>query len=99
MYLINLHAIPQKESEYFEKVKGAYVSVYIDYADAEGAIELAKYYTQEEAWTVDVVEEEFFEIDNDNELDEEQKEFYDEAKEYGFTMVFNCYESDEEEEE
>ncbi|WP_299623913.1 hypothetical protein [uncultured Tenacibaculum sp.] len=93
MYLINLHAVPTKESEYFEKVVGAYVSVYIDYVDGEGAVQLAKYYTQEEGWIVQNVEEDFFEIENPDELEEDLKQFYDEAKEYGYTMIFNCYES------
>ncbi|AUC14095.1 hypothetical protein BTO06_02485 [Tenacibaculum sp. SZ-18] len=97
MYLINLQAEPKKGTEYYEKVAGAFVSVYIDYADAEGAIHLAKYYTEEEGWKVDNVDDEFFEIEDEKELDKENREFYDEAKEYGYTMVFNCYESDEEE--
>ena len=97
MYLINLQAEPKKGTEYYEKVAGAFVSVYIDYADAEGAIYLAKYYTEEEGWKVDNVDDEFFEIEDEKELDKENREFYDDAKEYGYTMVFNCYESDEEE--
>lgn len=97
MYLINLHAKPKKESEYFDKVAGAFVSIYIDYADAEGAIQLAKFYTEEEGWNVINVDEEFFEIENEKELDEEHQEFYKESKEYGYTIIFNCYESDEEE--
>lgn len=97
MFLINLQAEPKKGSEYYEKVVGAFVSVYIDYLDAEGAIQLAKYYTEEEGWKVNNVDDEFFEIEDEKELDKENREFYDEAKEYGYTMVFNCYESDEEE--
>ncbi|CAL2087880.1 hypothetical protein [Tenacibaculum sp. 190524A05c] len=97
MFLINLQAEPKKGSEYYEKVVGAFVSVYIDYADAEGAIQLAKYYTEEEGWKVNNVDDEFFEIEDEKELDKENREFYDEAKEYGYTMVFNCYESDEKE--
>ena len=52
MFLINLQAEPKKGSEYYEKVVGAFVSVYIDYVDAEGAIQLAKYYTEEEGWNL-----------------------------------------------
>lgn len=97
MYLINLQAKPENDSEYFDKVAGAFVSVYIDYIDGEGAIQLAKFYTEEEGWKVESVDDEFFEIENKEELDEELQEFYNEAKEYGYTMVFNCYESEEEE--
>lgn len=97
MYLINLQAKPKKGTEYYDKIVGAFVSVYIDYVDAEGAIYLAKYYTEQEGWKVENIDDEFFEITNSNELDKEQRECFDEAKEYGFTMVFNAYESDEEE--
>lgn len=93
MYLINLHAVPTQESEYFNELVGAYVSAYIDYADAEGAIQLAKFYTEQEGWAINSIEEEYFVIESEDELETEQKEFYSEAKEYGFTMVFNGYES------
>ncbi|WP_442267333.1 hypothetical protein ACSIGC_06535 [Tenacibaculum sp. ZS6-P6] len=96
MYLINLHAVPKKGTEYFEKVVGAYVSVYIDYIDGEGAIQLAKYYTEQEGWLVQNVEDDFFEIEDPEELEKDYRDYYDEAKEYGYTMVFNCYESVEE---
>lgn len=43
------------------------------------------------------MDDEFFEIDDEKDLDKENREFYDEAIEYGYTMVFNGYESDEEE--
>jgi len=99
MLLINLHAIPESTSEYFGKVIGAYVSVYVDYVDAEGAIQLAKFYTEDEGWKVENIEDEFFEIENAAELDEEQKQFFEEAEEYGYTMIFNCYESEDEGEE
>jgi len=96
MYLINIHAKPTKESDQFDKVVGAYVSIYINYKDINGAFELAKFYTKDEGWEIDEVEEEYFEIDSKDEIEEEEFELYDEALEYGFSMIFNCYESDEE---
>lgn len=98
MFLINLHAVPTKESEYFNEFIGAYVSVYIDYRDVNGVIELALFYAEQEGWVVNNVEEDYYEINTVDDLDDEQKELYDEAKEYGYTMVFNAYESVEEEE-
>ena len=40
MYLINIHAKPTEESDQFDKVLGAYVSVYIDFKDIDGAFYL-----------------------------------------------------------
>ena len=97
MYLINVHAVPTQDSEHFDQFKGAFVSMYIDYADIDGAMHLAKLYVEEEGWNVESIDEEYYDLDSENDIDDDQKEFYTEAKEFGFTMVFNCYENDEEE--
>lgn len=97
MFLFNAHAVPSKESEYFNEVVGAYVSIYIDYADLEGAQKLCKFYIENEGWKMESLEEEYFHINDESELEDDQKEFFEETLEYGYTMVFNCYESDEEE--
>jgi len=96
MYLINIHAKPTKESEQFDKVVGAYVSIYLNYQDIEGAFELAKFYVIEEGWKIDEIEEEYFTIDSKKDIDKEDIELYEEALEYGFSMIFNCYESEDE---
>ena len=95
MYLINIHAKPTKESEQYDEVIGAFVSIYIDYKDLEGAMELAQYYVREEGWKIDEVEEEYYTIDSTEDLDEEDLELYEEALEYGFSMIFNCYETED----
>lgn len=97
MYLINLHAVPTNSSEHFEKIMGAFVSTYIDYKDIDGAVKLAQLYVEDEGWKVGNVEDEYYIINSANELEDEQKEVFDEAKEHGYAMFFNCYESDEEE--
>ena len=98
MYLINIHAKPTKESDQFDKVLGAYVSVYIDFKDIDGAFELAKLYTQEEGWAIDEVEKDYFTFSSkDDIVDDEEIELYDEALEYGYSMIFNCYETEDEE--
>ena len=98
MYLINIHAKPTEESDQFDKVLGAFVSVYVDYKDIDGAFELAKFYTQEEGWAIDEVETEHFTFNSkDDIVDEEEIELYDEAKKYGYAMIFNCYETEDEE--
>ncbi len=94
MFLINALAKPKKSSEHYDEVIGAYVSLYIDYKDIEGALRLAKFYIKDEGWKVTKIEDEYFTLDTINDVDEEQKEFYEEAKEYGYTIVFNCYEEE-----
>ncbi|ALU75693.1 MULTISPECIES: hypothetical protein [Tenacibaculum] len=99
MFLINALAKPKKSSEHYDKVVGAYVSLYIDYKDISGALELAKYYIKDEGWKLTEIEEEYFTLDSINDVDQEQKELYEEAVEYGYTIVFNCYQEEGEEEE
>ncbi|MBA6155918.1 hypothetical protein H3Z83_05210 [Tenacibaculum sp. S7007] len=95
MFLINALAKPKKSSEHYDEVIGAYVSLYIDYKDIEGALKLANFYIKEEGWKVTEIEEEYFSLDSVNDVDEEgQKELYNEALEYGYSIVFNCYEEE-----
>ncbi len=95
MFLINALAKPKKSSEHYDEVIGAYVSLYIDYKDIEGALKLASFYIKEEGWKVTEIEEEYFSLDSVNDVDEEeQKELYNEALEYGYSIVFNCYEEE-----
>lgn len=98
MFLFNLHAVPTKSSEHFNEFVGAYVSVYINYADADGAMQLAKYYVEQEGWVVNNIEDDYYAIESADELEGEQLDLFDEAEQYGFTMVFNAYETAEEEE-
>ncbi len=95
MFLINALAKPKKSSEHYDEVIGAYVSLYIDYKDIEGALKLAKFYIKDEGWKVTEIEEEYFSLDSVNDVEEEeQKELYNEAVEYGYSIVFNCYEEE-----
>ncbi|MFT7330629.1 MAG: hypothetical protein ACI848_000695 [Roseivirga sp.] len=96
MFLINAHAKPTKESDQYDKVIGAYISIYLNYTDIDGAFELAKYYIEEEGWVLDDVEDEYYTINSKSELEDDEQELYDECLEYGFSMIFNCYESEEE---
>lgn len=97
MILINAHAKPTKESEQFGEVIGAYVSVYINFSDVDGAFQLAKYYIDQEGWEIDEMEDEYFTINSKDELEVGEFELHDECMEYGFSMIFNCYESEDEE--
>lgn len=97
MFLINAHAKPTKDSDQFGEVIGAYVSVYVKYSDIDGAFELAKYYIKEEGWTIDELEDEYFTINSKDDLDNDEFELYDDCMSQGFSMIFNCYESEDEE--
>ncbi|WP_299162662.1 hypothetical protein [uncultured Tenacibaculum sp.] len=94
MFLINALAKPKKSSEHYDEVLGAYVSLYIDYKDIEGAIRLAKFYIKDEGWKVTEIEEEYFTLNSVNDVDDDQKELYEDAVEYGYSIVFNCYEEE-----
>jgi hypothetical protein len=94
MFLINALAKPTKNSEQYDEVIGAYVSLYIDYKDIEGAYKLANYYIKSEGWKVTEIEEEYFTLDTVNDVDEDQVELYEEALEYGYSIIFNCFEEE-----
>ena len=94
MFFINALAKPKKTSEHYDEVIGAYVSLYIDYKDIEGAIRLAKFYIKDEGWKVTEIEEEYFTLNSVSEVEDDQKELYKEAIEYGYSIVFNCYEEE-----
>ncbi|WGH75351.1 hypothetical protein P8625_14955 [Tenacibaculum tangerinum] len=96
MFLINALAKPKKSSEHYDEFLGAYVSLYIDYKDIEGAMKLAKFYIKQEHWKVVEIEDEYYTLDAvDDVEDDEQKELYEEAVEYGYSMLFNCYEEED----
>jgi hypothetical protein len=97
MFLINALAKPTKKSDQYDEVIGAYVSLYIDYKDIDGAYRLAKYYIKSEGWKVTEIEKEYFTLDSVTDVDEEHVELYEEALEFGCSMIFNCFEEDEEE--
>ncbi|MFN0727955.1 hypothetical protein [Polaribacter gochangensis] len=94
MFLINALAKPTKKSEQYDEVIGAYVSLYIDYKDIEGAYKLAKYYIKSEGWKVTEIEEEYYTLDTVDDVDEDQAELYEEALEYGYSIIFNCFEEE-----
>ena len=96
MFLINALAKPTKKSEQYGEVIGAYVSLYIDYKDIEGAFRLAKYYIKSEGWKLTELEEEYFTLEGTSDVDEEHLELYEEAQEYGYALIFNCFEEDDE---
>ena len=97
MYQIIAHVKPKKESDKFNEVKGAYAVLFINYKDIDGAFELAKYYIQDDEWEIIELEEEYFVIEKKDEMPDDYEQFYDEVFKYGFSLIFNTYETDEEE--
>lgn len=96
MYQINAHAIPTEQSEKYGRVIGAYVAAYINFADIDGAYELVKYYITANDWKVTEIEDEYAKIESEEDLEEEQLEFYREAKKNGYSLIFYSYESEDE---
>jgi hypothetical protein len=94
MFQINAQVIPSRNSENYGKFAGAYASFYINYADIDGAYELAKYYLTQNEWEIKELEEEYFIIENADEIEEDQVEFYKEAMKDGYSLVLNCYETE-----
>jgi len=97
MFLINALAKPTKKAEQYDEVIGAYVSIYIDYKDIEGAYRLAKYYIKSEGWKATEIEEEYFTLESISDVDDDHIELYKEALEFGCSMIFNCFEEDDDE--
>ncbi len=100
MYHIVLHCAPTQENEeFYGKVIGAYVSVLIDYMDYSGSVVLAKFYVENNAWEILDPEDEFYTFENREDLPEDYQQYFDEVKEFGYSMIFNAYTSPLEEEE
>ena len=92
MYHINIHCKPKKENiEYYEKVIGAYAVILINYKDYDGAMELAKFYVNENGWEIIEIEDEFFTFESSTDLGNDYQEYYDEVIEYGYSMIYNLY--------
>jgi len=97
MFQINAHTIPTKDSDQYDKAVGAYVVVYINFPEIDGAFELAKFYIKENGWKIDELEDQYYVINSEEDIENDQIEFYNEALKDGYSMIFHCYESELEE--
>ena len=93
MYQIVIEAKPNKTSKDFGKYEGAMVVLFIDYKDIDGAFQLARYYVEDNDWTVIEVDEIYYSIDSKEEMDENYQQYFDEIKEYGHSIIYNAYEA------
>lgn len=92
MFHIVIHCKPKESNqEYFGKVIGAYTSILIDYKDYDGAIELSKFYIDQENWEFIEFDEEYFTFETKEDLPEDYQKYFDELKEFGYSIIFNMY--------
>ncbi len=94
MYQIYSHVKPKKTSEYFGKYEGAYATFFINFEDIDGAFVLVKHYLENEEWEVIEIEDEYFKLEDKSEMDVNYIQYFDEALEYGYSIVFNIYEKE-----
>jgi hypothetical protein len=95
MYQINAHVLPTASSDQYGKVENAYAVVFINYADIDGAFELAKYYIVNDGWKIDELEEEYLIFESAEDVEQEYLQFYVEALKDGYSLLYNCYEHDD----
>lgn len=99
MYLFTFTATPDADNEEHQNFDCADVSAWIDYAEAAGAEELARFYIREAGWTPgDLLN--FFELAEEAMAEgDESAEFIREAKEFGHSLLIEAWEEDDSEEE
>ena len=96
MFHIVVHCKPKKENEeFYGKIIGAFATVLIDYKDYEGVIELSKYYVENNGWEILEIQNEYWTFDKKEDLPNEYQKYIDELKEYGYSLIFNMYDSED----
>lgn len=95
MFRINAHTLPTIDSSEFRQAKGAYAVIYINYADIDGAYELARFYIEESGWIVEEMEDEYYKLESPEDVDPEHLSYYKQALEEGYSIIYYCYENDD----
>ena len=100
MYLFVIQATPGPNAEVGDEAErqnigGAYVNCWIDYRDYEGAEHLAIFHVKDRGWIPGEVVE-AYEVEKQAE-NGEYADFISEAREIGYSVLFNCYPPDSEE--
>ena len=92
MFHIVIHCKPKvTNEEYYGKVIGAYASILLDYKDYDGALQLSKFYINEEDWEFIEFDEEYFTFETKEDLPEDYQQYFDELNEFGYSVIFNMY--------
>lgn len=99
MFLFTVTATPNADNDEHQKFDYADVSAWIDYVDAAGAEQLARFYITEAGWIPgDTLS--YFELAEEAMTeDEETYEFVKEAREFGHSLLIEVWEEDDTEEE
>lgn len=96
MYLISAEVKPAPNSKHQQEGhSGAFVNCYINYQDIDGAYALVQYYIEEQEWELKAFEEEYFVLDSLDDVEDEFHQYYQEALEDGYAIVFYIYDWDE----
>jgi len=99
MFLYTFTATPHADNEEHQNFECADVSAWIDFVEAAGAEELARFYIREAGWVPgDLLN--FFELAEEAmDDDDETRTFIKEAKEYGHSLLIEAWEQDDNGEE
>ena len=84
---------PLATNSRFEDIAGAYISVYVNFADLEGSLVLSQFYTKRAGWDIEEVNVMSRQIEREGVV-EEDKPIYDEASQYGYCAVFSLWAKD-----
>ena len=90
MFKIICSAKPTKKNEIYNEIKNAVVEFYIDYKDFGGAIVLANFYLEEQNWIAEEFSDNYWEIKSEKDVEKIHLDFYKEALNYGFCIIYNA---------
>ncbi len=99
MFLFTIVAKPKPENEEHKEEGGAYVNAYIDFKEEEGAEVIARYYIEDAGWYAEETDEVSWLTEKDIKKNEEDYQYFKEAKECGSSLVFNTWSIDAEDAE
>ncbi|WP_224996865.1 hypothetical protein [Cesiribacter sp. SM1] len=98
MFVIKAHVLPAEPKGEDGQIKGAFAVLYIDYKDIDGAFILAKHYFEENGWTIKELEDEYLILNSPDDVDDENIQYYDEALEFGYSLIFYTYDNEDDDE-
>lgn len=97
MHFFTFLAVPTPDAKEFHEAGGAYVNCWIQEEDRERAQESATDLIQEYGWTVESLEEAGTVTGDDYSLEDEDRQFYEQALMEGEVLVFNTWPRGDEE--
>ncbi len=91
MFVLIASAKPRRFNEIYRKASDAYIEIYIDYKDFEGAVILAEHYLEEAQWKVLEFRDEYFEVNSEADIPETHLPFYQEARKFGYCLAITAF--------